>query len=167
MKILVVYSSETGNTAKVAQAVYEAVPEAEIYSVDEAPEPEAYDLIFCGFWVNKGTADRKSRDYLANISGRNLALFATLGAYPDSNHAKKSLDAAADLIPDCKVISRFICQGAIAPKVKAWMETLPADHSHAPDEARRQRWRDAESHPDQKDIANAGKWAVETVKKLA
>lgn len=166
MKVLIVYSSETGNTRRVGEAIKEAVPEADIYSVDDAPNPEPYDFIFYGFWVDKGTADKKSRDYLPKLSGKNLALFATLGAYPDSDHAQKSLDAASDMVPDCNIMSRFICQGAIAPHLIAWMEELPADHPHAPDEERRKRWRDAESHPDQEDFDNARQWASKTINKL-
>jgi len=160
MKTLVTYSSKTGNTSKVADAIHQAIPNADIFPVEQAPDPNDYDLIFVGFWVDKGTADEKAATYLRCINGKPVALFATLGAYPDSNHARESLDSATALIPSCKVIDRFICQGAIDPKLIAWMSQLPPEHPHAPNEARVKRWKDAEHHPDDTDLHNAGTWAA-------
>ena len=93
MKILVVYSSKTGNTKKIADAIFEILPEPkEIYSVQDAPPPEGYDFIAAGFWVNKGTADNAAQKYMKTIKGKKVGLFATLGAYPNSifNRHKKA-----------------------------------------------------------------------------
>jgi len=166
MKILVTYSSKTGNTEKVAKAIHQVLPGAELYKVEQAPDANDYDLIFVGFWVNKGTADEQAAKYLRRISGKTVALFATLGAYPDSDHARESLDKAAEMVPDCFVIDRFICQGAIDPKLIAWMSKLPPEHPHAPDEARVKRWKDAEHHPDDTDLHNARTWAERVYNQL-
>ena len=49
MKSLVVYSSQTGNTRKLAKAVFEALPgEKTLYPVDEAPDPSDYGFIAVG-----------------------------------------------------------------------------------------------------------------------
>jgi flavodoxin len=159
MKILIAYSSKTGNTRQVAEAIHSAVPEAELFPVKEAPDPAGYDLVFAGFWVDKGTADARAQAFMDKLKQQQVALFATLGAYPDSDHAADSLNAAALLIPSCTVVDRFICQGAIDPKLIEWMKQLPPEHGHAPDEARRKRWKDAESHPDATDLENAAHWA--------
>lgn len=160
MRTLVTYSSKTGNTRKVAEAIHQAIPNADIFPMEQAPDTDNYDLIFVGFWVDKGTADDKAGQYLQGLHGKPVALFATLGAYPDSDHARESLDNAAALIPSCKVLDRFICQGAIDPKLIAWMSQLPPEHPHAPDEARVKRWKDAESRPDDSDLHNARTWAT-------
>jgi len=58
MKLLVTYSSRTGNTKKVAEAIISIMPAVtEIYPVEEAPPPQGYDFIVFGFWVNRETAD--------------------------------------------------------------------------------------------------------------
>ena len=45
MKSLIVYSSQSGNTKKLAQAVYESLTgEKEMVAVAEAPDPAGYDL---------------------------------------------------------------------------------------------------------------------------
>ena len=51
MKSLVVYSSQTGNTRKLAKAVYEALPgEKALYPIDEAPDTaEVRDIIQIAF----------------------------------------------------------------------------------------------------------------------
>lgn len=160
MKTLIVYSSKTGNTRKLAQAIHLALPDAELSRVEMAPSPERYDLILLGFWVENGTADEKTKLYMPRIKNKKVGLFATLGAYPDSRHAAASLDAAAALLPECDVIDRFICQGAIDPELIEWMETLPKDHGYGPTESRKKLWSDAVGHPNDADLKNVADWAL-------
>lgn len=55
MKALVLWSSRTGNTKAVGEAIYEALPcEKEIFESGRQPNDlSCYDLIYVGFW---GTA---------------------------------------------------------------------------------------------------------------
>jgi hypothetical protein len=112
-----------------------------------------------GFWVDKGTADKRSMEYMKTLNGKNVALFATLGAYPDSEHARETLLRVETLMPGYRILDSFICQGAIDPKLQEWMSKLPSDHPHAVDEKRLKRWEDASSHPDEEDCRKAGEWA--------
>lgn len=160
MKVLITVSSKTGNTRKIAEAIHAVLPEAELYNVENAPDPAGFDLIFMGFWVDKGTADEKTQTYIRKIDKKTVAIFGTLGAYPDSQHAEDSLKNVAELLPTCQIIDRFICQGSIDPKLIEWMSELPAGHPHAPDDARRKRWEDAAQHPDDNDCQTAANWAV-------
>lgn len=165
MKTLIVYSSKTGNTRKLAYAVHIALPDAELCRVEMAPNPASYDLIFLGFWIEKGTADEKTRAYMKRLNGKKVVLFATLGAYPESKHATESLDAAAKLIPNSDVVDRFICQGAIDPELIEWMGTLPKSHGYGPTESRKKLWQDAASHPDDADLQNVSEWALDVYNK--
>ena len=160
MKTLIVYSSKTGNTRKLAQAIHLALPDAELCRVEMAPNPEKYDLVMLGFWIEEGTADEKMRLYMKRLKSKTVGLFATLGAYPDSKHAAESLSAATKLIPDCKVAGHYICQGAIDPELIEWMNTLPKDHGYGPTESRKKRWNDAAGHPNDEDLKSAAEWAV-------
>ena len=45
MKALVVYSSRTGNTRKIAEAIAAVLPGCEIHPVESAPAPEGYDCL--------------------------------------------------------------------------------------------------------------------------
>lgn len=165
MNVLVTYSSKTGNTRKLAEAIHLALPNADLCPMGSVPNPSAYDLIFAGFWVQAGNASSDARQCLRRLGSLPVALFATLGAYPDSQHAADSLKAAAREIPNGNVVDTFICQGAIDPNVIGWMEKLPQDDENAPNESRRQLWKDAESHPDDGDLKAVSDWAVAVLEK--
>ena len=52
---LIVYSSKTGNTEKVAKKFYEAGGErCDLAAVKQVPAVDDYKVIFSGFWVDKG-----------------------------------------------------------------------------------------------------------------
>ncbi|WP_372807139.1 flavodoxin family protein [Pontiella sp.] len=159
MKVLVAYSSATGNTRKVAEAIHLALPDADLCPVGHAPNPEGYDLVFLGCWIDKGLADEAARAYMSKLHGKPVALFATLGAYPDSKYAADCMDAVSELLSACTVVDRFVCQGAIDPKLVEWMKGLPKDHGYGPTTSRKKLWRDAESHPDDADLEAAADWA--------
>lgn len=159
MKSMVVYSSRTGNTKAVAAAIQPAMPEGcEIYPVGEAPDSANYDLVAVGFWVDKGTADAQAKQYLSGITGKKIILFGTLGAYPDSDHARDSMARAAMLLPQGNsLLGTFICQGRVDPKLTERFKDLPAGHPHAPTPESLARHRAASSHPDEEDFAKAKK----------
>ena len=62
MKSIVLYSTRTGNTKMVAEAIASALPEGtpcrNIREMNESLSD--YDCVFMGFWVDKGTADDAS-----------------------------------------------------------------------------------------------------------
>ncbi len=168
MKGAVIYSSKTGNTRKVAQAIMEGLnDDFELKSVDENPDPGDYDFIFMGYWVDKGTADANAIEFMKRIVDKRVALFSTLGAYPDSDHARDSQKRGeACLGENCRVVDSFICQGAIDPELIEWMKTLPADHPHAPNEERINRWKSASSRPNEDDLENAREFGRRVLEKI-
>jgi hypothetical protein len=63
MKTLIVCSSQTGNTRKLAEAVKEVIGgETALSPVGEAPDTAGFDLIVLGFWPMTGKPDPKSSD---------------------------------------------------------------------------------------------------------
>ncbi len=156
MKALVVYSSKTGNTKKVAEAVHGVFPHGtDLYRVEDAPSPDNYDLIALGFWVDKGLPDAESQNYLNKIKGKQLGLFMTLGAYPDSDHAKKTMQKVEQSLEGNAILGTFICQGRVAESLIKSMIKLSGDHPHSITPERQARLLEAAKHPDQKDLDNA------------
>jgi flavodoxin len=157
MKHLIVYSSVTGNTKKVAEAIALVFGgTADVFPVETAPPAAGYDLVAVGFWVDRGTADKKAQSYLNTIHGKRVALFATLGAYPDSEHAAKSMiNAAALLADDNELVGTFICQGKVTPRLVDKFKDLPPGHPHAMTPEREARHREAAKHPDATDLQKA------------
>ena len=157
MKTLIVYSSLTGNTKMVAEAMFAAAPAgAEIYSVGDAPAAEGYDLVAVGFWVDRGSADKNAAKYLLALRNQKVALFGTLGAYPDSDHARDCMARAAMLLDSGNTLAgTFICQGKIAAKLRESFKNLPPDHPHAMTPERIARHEEAGKHPNEEDLAKA------------
>lgn len=164
MKILVAYSTLTGNTKMVAEAIAAAVG-AEIKPVAEAAGCEGYDLVFAGFWVDKSTADKAAADFLSSLHGQTVALFGTMGAYPVPPYSEKCLDnAAAFVAADNKLLSeRFICQGKIDPKLIEMFKKLPPTHPHAVTEESLKRYAEAAKHPSAEDLEAAAAFARKVV----
>ena len=164
MKILIVYSSRTGNTRKVAEAIFDAIPEPkEISRVEDAPPPDLYDFIAVGFWVNRGMADEKVEEYMKRIKGKKVGVFATLGAYPNSSHAREVLNWAREILDSNDVLGEFICQGKIDPNI---LDKMPKDGVHTMTPERKVRIEEAKKHPNETDCRYAQNTFREMLKKL-
>ncbi|MCR5758064.1 MAG: flavodoxin family protein, partial [Selenomonas sp.] len=150
------YSSKTGNTKRVAEAIGEALQVTPV-PVEENPSPDDFELIVAGYWVDRGTADGQMKAYLPRIIGKKVALFATLGAEPDSEHAAKCMENGAALLgTGSEVIGKFICQGKVAPEMVDMMKKMfPVGHPHAMTPERLARIDRAASHPDKEDLQAA------------
>lgn len=146
MKSLIVYSSQTGNTLKLAKIIYDELKgEKEMFSIDEAPSPEGYDLVAVGFWFQGGKPDPKAAAYLSKCSNPSrVFLFSTHGAAKGSAHVKSAMDYAVGLTNDSIIAGMFTCQGEVNPKVLEKVKQKPEppvwinDAGHAvghPDEA--------------------------------
>ncbi len=165
MAIALVYSSKTGNTEKVARYIKEKVDQISVIaSIDDINfNVDEFDKFVLCYWNDKGTADQKSLDFYATLKGKELFAFGTLGAYPDSEHAKSMIDKVAALLEENgnKVVGSSCCQGKIDPKLTAAFKQFPEGHPHAMNEERRKRHEEAAKHPDEQDCINA----VASVKK--
>lgn len=130
MKSLVIYSSQTGNTRKLADAVYETLSGSKkIFTVNDAPDPSGYDFIALGFWFmsgrpDPGTLEYMSMEYFGNIRGKRLFLFATHGAAADSLSAEDGMSYAKMLTSEAKIVGTFSCQGEVNPEIIEKARTL-------------------------------------------
>ena len=157
MKTLITYSTLTGNTKQIAEAIKEVMPkDTVIASVEENIDPKDFDLVLLGFWVNQTKADDQFIEYTKRVTGKKVGIFATLGAYPDTQHATDALKNVRELlVPQNEVLKEFICQGKIDPKITANFEKLPPDHFLSMTPERRRKHKEALKHPDEEDIRNA------------
>jgi flavodoxin len=148
MRSLILYSSQSGNTQKLAEVVYEALQgEKEIYPVEEAPDSLAdFDFIAVGFWLQGGNPDPKTTAFLPRLRDRNIFLFATHGAAKGSAHARRGMDQAIASAAGAKVVGTFSCQGEVSPKVLEAAAAKPEPPPWLPDAPA------AKGHPDQNDI---------------
>lgn len=124
MKSLILYSSLTGNTKKIACSIYEAIQgKKEIKNiselVDDSIDYENYDIVFLGYWVDKGICDKNSKQVLENIHNKKIALFGTMGASTKGSYGASIIEKIESIIPkDNEILGSFICQGKIAEGLK-------------------------------------------------
>lgn len=148
MKSLIVYSSQTENTKKLAQVIYDILDgEKEIVQVDQAPSLDRYDQIFIGFWFQAGKPDPKTLDFLEKVKDSKVFLFATHGAAKDSDHVKSGVNTARDLLQHADVTGVFTCQGEVNPKVLEKVKQKPEPPVWIDDAD------DAIGHPDENDLS--------------
>lgn len=80
MKAMVVYSSRTGNTKKVANGIFAGIPgdSKDIQSLEEYEGKDA-ETFFVGFWTDKGTCDMTVIDFLSGLRGKRLPSLVPAG----------------------------------------------------------------------------------------
>lgn len=166
MKKLVIFSTLTGNTEKIANAIFSVIEgEKELLNVKDSDKIniEDYDKIIVGYWVDKGDADEKMKAFMSKIRNKSVSAFGTLGAKSDSEHAKKCMTAVREFLESNgnKVEREFICQGAVSLQLiekfrKMTKEGILTGH-HAATPETEKRWAEAAKHPDETDIENAKK----------
>ena len=152
LRAAVIYSSVTGNTRQIAEAL--ALGHLPLFSVTQQPDPAAYDLLALGFWVRKGLPDARAQRCWAGIHDKPVFLFGTLGAWPHSPHAVRCLEGARALLTanGNRIVGEFLCQGKVSPHVLA---ASARKGTHPMTEGRAARLAEAARHPDAGDIAAA------------
>ena len=78
MSAIVIYSSQSNNTKKVAEVVAEEMG-CEAKPVAEAGDISSFDIVAVGFWYKAGQPDTASQEFLATLAGKNVFLFGTHG----------------------------------------------------------------------------------------
>ena len=157
MKISIIYSSVTGNTEKLARGIRAIFSHnTHICSIEQAPSSPLADLYLLGFWVRRGAPDNRMAQFMRTLQGQQVAFFGTLGAYPDSPHARKVIEAANELLTGNTVLGSFLCQGKIHASLTKTLQTdgaLRMSHPMTPE--RIARHEEAAKHPDEEDIRQA------------
>ncbi|ODN31440.1 flavodoxin family protein [Fervidobacterium thailandense] len=174
MKILLTYSSLTGNTKKVADGIFEILDKSvtTYLPMSEIENPEEFvkdfDLILIGCWVDKGMPNKEAAEFIQKVKNKKVGLFMTLGASPQSKHAHETLQKSVELIEknNNTVVAKFICQGKISEKLIEFFKTLPPEHPHALTEEKLKQYEIAAKHPDQEDIKNAQELFLKVVDEL-
>ena len=160
MKTLVAYLSQTGNTKKVAEAIYAAVEgDKEIKPVKEVRDLEGYDLAFLGFPVlNQGLAPQARRFLESATPGKRVALFITHAAPQDAPELPATLDKFRNACAGADVVGLFDCRGQLGKMVKAMMRVMP--------DPKLRHWAkidDSQGYPDAASLGRAAAWAQETM----
>ncbi|NLY09654.1 MAG: flavodoxin [Tissierellia bacterium] len=139
MKSILVYSSKTGNTERLAKAIHSTLPEGtEFKSVDEIDNFDDYETVIVGFHVINGKVDKKAQAVLDQLKGKKVGLFATTGLLFLGG---KAITEARDQIEENnELLCAYICPGRIDPAVEGkFKEAFPKycdiiDDAHIPED---------------------------------
>jgi flavodoxin len=162
MKVLVAYMSKTGNTKKVAEAIYgEIKAEKEIKPIDETTTLEGYDLAFLGFPIHGYGPDKKAKKFLEQTKGKNVALFITHASWEDHEALPSYLEKFREAVDGANLLGMFNCQGQLAKGVKFVMKLLVGS------ELRKWAYEDnSQGQPDETRLKRARVFAREIIKKF-
>jgi flavodoxin len=161
MKALVAYYSKSGNTEKVARAIFEAIDaEKEIKSLPDVQSVEGYDILFIGFPVHAHSVPAAAQPLIRDLkAGQKVAFFSTHGSLRGGQLPRQAFEDALGLAAKAKVLGHFGCQGKVDPRIIEMLLKQP-EHKAWGEEAR-----GADSHPDAADLADAREFALQMLAK--
>lgn len=164
VKALVAYFSQTGNTKKVAEAIFDELPgEKELKDIAELSDLEGYDLLFFGFPVIAFGAAPPAKEFLEqHAAGKKVALFVTHAAPEEEAEQEGWLQTCRDAAGNAELVAFFDCQGALAEPVA---EALLKSGNPMFEEFGR-RGPSTQGQPDDSRLQRARAWAKEVVSKI-
>lgn len=162
MKALVTCFSKTGNTEKVARAIYEALPvDKEIKPIEGLENAAGFDIVFCGFPVYAHSVPGKAQPFIKALAdGQKVAFFSTHGSLRGGQLPKQAFENAIGLASRAKVLGHFGCRGKVDPKIIELLMKQPENRAWA-EEAQ-----SADAHPDQADLEDAKAFALSMLAKV-
>ena len=156
MKTQVLYKSRTGNTEKLAKAIFEAIPgkNKDIAAFQGQTDYDMGDLYFIGFWTDRGSASMDVLDYLGSLQGKRIALFGTCGMGQSPEYYKKIEENIRVFIEDDnEYLGAYICQGKMPMAVRKRYEAM---QEKEPERAGQliANFDQALEHPNREDLEN-------------
>jgi len=142
MKALVTYYSQTGNTEKLARAIYDAIHfEKELIPVKEVKNSSGYDIIFIGFPVQAHSVPAAVHPFFKTLPDKQpIAFFCTHGSVRGGHLPKQAIEHALALASRARVLGTFGVRGKVNPRVidalikslehQAWAEEAQGAHDH-------------------------------------
>lgn len=160
-RIYIFVSTITGNTALVANSLFEYLLSIGKFPVlintakDPFPQIDKELLVVC-FWCRRSGLDDASKKVLDHYKGKDILLFGTLGAYPDSPYGDRvRKNAIASASEQNNPLDIFLCQGKIPIARTEKRRMLPKESPHYLDDEGLKRHIASRSHPDENDLKNS------------
>ena len=151
MSYAIVYSSRTGNTKALADAIREVLPPEDCcYFGPPDAAALAAQRLYIGFWTDKGTCDGDTAAFLAQLSNQEVFLFGTAGFGGSAEYFEQIAHRVETLLPaGVTVLGHHLCQGRMPMTVRqryAAMEDRPRRTQML------ENFDTALSHPDAEDL---------------
>ncbi|MCU0860632.1 MAG: flavodoxin family protein [Thermoplasmata archaeon] len=163
-RVLVAYMSSTGNTKKIAEAIYgEIDADKEIMPIDHVGSLALYDVSFLGFPVHGYGPDKKAKAALERLckDGKKVALFVTHAAPESEPEVSEYMAKFKQPASGAEIVGTFDCQGELAKGVKFIMKISPSKRLRS--DAKRDN---SKGQPDGARVEKARSFARETMGRL-
>ncbi len=123
MKVLVAYMSVSGNTKKVAEAIYKEIKaDKELKELKDVASLNGYDLCFIGFPIHAFGPANEAKAFLEkNAAGKKIALFITHSAPEGAEPVSQWLESAKKAASGANIVGMFDCQGELAQNIADMM----------------------------------------------
>lgn len=126
MRDAVVFTSKTGNTRHLAEEIRKQLGEEECgyFGAPDAAALDA-DVVFAGFWTDRGSCDGEMAAFLESLSNQQLFLFGTAGFGGDPAYFEKILKTVkSHVAATVPVIGAYMCQGQMPIAVRRRYEAM-------------------------------------------
>jgi flavodoxin len=154
---LVTYYSRTGNTKKIAEAIFEAIEgEKTLKSYQDLQPQEIQEsqLVLVGFPVHSHGVPFAAEKIIKDIpQGKKTAFFSTHGSLTGSRLSREALEHATVLATKATVLGSFSCRGKVSDEALKILEKSPEHRAWAEMSA------SARTHPDKHDLEDARAFA--------
>ena len=151
----IVFSSVTGNTRQLAEAIRESLPETgcDYFGLCSA-EALKSEMLYVGFWTDKGNADEASLALLKTLKSKKIFLFGTAGFGISEAYFRRVLDNVRLSIDESNsIVGEYMCQGKMPQSVRERYVALKAQPQHPANiDALIENFDLALSHPDAADL---------------
>ena len=128
MTYAVIYASATGNTKMLAEEIRKRLGKKECVcfgTVEEAGTAVRADIIFAGFWTDKGDCSEELGHFLERLHGRRVFLFGTAGFGGAQSYFDQILERVkGHLSADNEVVGTYMCQGKMPQSVRKRYEGM-------------------------------------------
>lgn len=127
------------------------------------------DVVFVGFWCDKGSCSSAVQHFLQGLAGKRVFLFGTCGFGESDEYFAQILDRVRTYLPaDAQYIGGAMCQGKMGMGVKRRYEgMLEKDPENAQARMLIDNWNKAQSHPNEDDVSRIAAAAKEALEGIA
>ena len=151
----IIFSSVTGNTKLLADALRETLPkDACDYFGASENAPTDSQLLYVGFWTDKGNADSATLALLQKLRNKKLFLFGTAGFGISEAYFRKVLDRVRESVDASNtIVGEYMCQGKMPMTMRERYVKMKEDPNHKPNlDMLIENFDRALSHPDKADL---------------
>ena len=150
----IVCNSLTGNTKMLADTIKSVLP-----------NNNNDDIVFVGFWTDKGNADSKTIEYLKLLRNKKVFLFGTCGFGGSVTYFERILTNVKNYIdPSNEMIGEYMCQGKMPSSVRErYLKMKESDNCPPNIDALIDNFDRALSHPDEKDLEKLSQIVLQTL----